>query len=120
TGAGRFQDGIPIIDPAEGAEGEQAFVLQAHFAARRLVNMFTTDSTAGARVTGDAASGVQLLTGQLGRALECALLEIARRQRGEAIEREQVRNGSELPGLSGGGAKGTPRQLLGGRDHGCR
>ncbi len=90
----RAQDGLGIGDSAQWTESEERFVFEPDVPFLAGVDVFATDGAGGARLAGHAMHGVQLFAGQCFGSLEGRLLEIACRQGGEAVEREQIGHGA--------------------------
>src|SRR5207253_7889939 len=87
-----------------------------NFSAWPSVNVFAADSAGRTRTPGHAMCGVQLFAGQIRGPLETSLLEVARRQGGEAIESEQVRHRAQLTVLRRCRAERPSRQVFCGSD----
>src|SRR5207302_9996398 len=94
-----------VADAAQRAEGEQALVFEPYRSARRRVDVFAADRARGTRLPGHAARSIERFARKLLRFGEGALLEVTRRQRGQAVERQQIGDGAQLAILGGGGAE---------------
>ena len=95
-----------------------SYSTRARAAAGRRVDVLAADRAGGAAVAGHEAELVQLLGGEPRRALERGRAEVARGQRVDRVEGEEVRERAELAVLGGGGAEGAAAQVLGGGEHG--
>ena len=107
----RPEDGVAVRDAAEGAEGEQALVLDADAAVAQCVDVFASNRAGHAARASSPVPRTELLRREFGRVLEGAALEIPGRQRAEAVECEKVRRGSKLAVLRGGRSEGSLRQV---------
>src|SRR6185436_13255123 len=88
----------------------------AHFPAvtgrANRVDMLAADGARHTTVAGLRARRAQLLRREMRRFVERPALEIARRQRAETIEGQQIGRGAKLAILRGGGAERSLRQVL--------
>ena len=118
AGAGR-EHVVRVGHPAQRPEREHVLVLHALApAALAGVDVLAADRAGRARVAGHPAQLVQLLGGQPGRAVEGGRGEVAGRERGDGVEREQVGQGAQLAVLRGGRAEAARPQVLRRGQHG--
>jgi hypothetical protein len=100
--AGR-EHGVRVGHAAQRAEREDALVLDPHLAtAGGRVVVGAADGAGRARGARHAPLGTEVLRGELGRLRVARGLEVARRERRERVEREQVGQRPELAVLGGG------------------
>src|SRR3954453_16344265 len=119
--AARSEHPVRVGDPAQRPEGEDVLVLDAHaLAAGALVDVLAADGARRAAVARDAARLGEVLGGQARGVGERRLAEVAGRQRGDRVEREQVRERPELAVLRGGGAERAGAQVACGLEHRAR
>ena len=100
------------LTPHERAQREQALVLQPDAAGvAERVDVLAPDGAGGAARARPGVRGAELLRRDAGGPFERAALEVARRQRAEAIERQQVGRGAQLAVLGGCGTERPFRQV---------
>ena len=112
------EDGVGVGHAAQRAEREDVLVLDSRGAAAgRGVDVLAADRARGAAVARDEPQLVQLLRGELRRALEGRGAEVARGQRVDRVEGEEVGERAELAVLGGGGAEGAGAEVARGGEH---
>src|SRR3954470_15208064 len=115
------EDRVGVGDAAERAEREDVLVLDAHaLAIGALVDVLAADGARRAAVARDAARLGEVLGRQAGGVGERRLLEVARRQRRDRVERQEVRERAQLAVLRRGGAEPSRPQVARRLEHGAR
>src|SRR3954454_603115 len=110
--AARGEHGVGIGHAAQRAEREDVLVLDADLlSARSLVDVLAADRARGAAVARDPARLGEVLRRQPRRLGERRRLEVPRRQRGDRVEGEQVRERAELAVLRGRRAERARAQV---------
>ena len=100
------EHGVRIAHAAQRTQRKQALVLQADAAlATDRVDVLAPDGARDAARPRPIVRGAELLRRDAGGPGERAALKVARRQRAEAIERQQIGCGPELAVFRGGRAK---------------
>jgi hypothetical protein len=103
------------------AQREHVLVLDARLsAALGRVDVLAADRARRARVAGHTASLGEVLGGELRSAANVARLEVARRQRRDRVESEQIGERAELAVLRRGRAERALTQIAGGGEHALR
>src|SRR5690606_278082 len=118
------KDNVGVVDAAQRTEGEQALVFQTNGSGRgsrrtfvgraarlEFVDVFAADRAGGAAFAGADVRLVDRLGSEPLGAGELAGLKVARRQRAESVEREQVGDRAQLAVLGGRGAERLLRQI---------
>ncbi len=113
------EHGVGIGHAAERPEREHVLVLHARAAAAgRRVDVLAADRARGAAVARHVAELVQLLGGEARRVLERGGAEVARGERVDRVEGEEVGERAELAVLLGGGPERQLAQRLCRGQHG--
>src|SRR4051794_32957617 len=119
--AARGEHRVRVGDAAQRTEREDVLVLDAHaLAAGALVDVLAADGARRAAVARDAARLGEVLGGQARGVGERRLAEVAGRQRGDRVEREQVRERAELAVLRRRRAERAPAQVARGLEDRAR